>query len=244
MRKTKALNIVQLLYVPSAQTCVTIPAPIQLLPQANWSTLIVRLRKWQFFSGGGLGRAWRRLGGDALAAIADAVPFVLVQFVKDSLITNQCLVCEEQMGWRLVSTPARRRLLYDLDCMHHQAALCARACCEPPLASTLVRFGNLLDSNKNIDKMDAVIDKFVNSRRFRYRAVHEYPAEFDAWRSHAAAIMHLTKGALDLSRQERRDLLEFDNGDWKDDVFTHWCLHGHCRFCGAPHESLGIELGQ
>ena len=80
MRKTKALNIVQLLYVPSAQTCVTIPAPIQLLPQANWSTLIVRLRKWQFFSGGGLGRAWRRLGGDALAAIADAMPFVLVPF--------------------------------------------------------------------------------------------------------------------------------------------------------------------
>jgi hypothetical protein len=59
---------------------------------------------------------------------------------------------------------------------------------------------------------------------FKFRKVLNMPAQAGVWTEHARKVMSLTQCAMDLSEEQKTEILRYDNGAWDTNDIVHWCL--------------------
>ena len=85
----------------------------------------------------------------------------------------------------------------------------------------------------------AVMDTIKDS--FDYQLVPELPPESAQWRSYAAAMLDRSDPSLHLTDQDKQSILLIDNGDWKSNTITHYCIPSCPAGCrGSKVRSLQI----
>ena len=68
------------------------------------------------------------------------------------------------------------------------------------------------------------------------------PVQFDAWQQKKLDILSLTSSSLDLSEEDRAEILYWDNGDWDDEKIVHWCTSG-CKCRGDVDKAKSCTKG-
>jgi len=130
---TVVLGLLQDIYwktreVGSRLAHATVHSPGQVLPKANWATILNRFRRWCLWSSVGVG-PYRDSPDGAIQAALDNVPLKCVIYTRDALPANNCVVQREQHQFHIQNDMNRAADRYkvtlslSIDCVHHQGSL-------------------------------------------------------------------------------------------------------------------------
>jgi hypothetical protein len=243
-----ALNVVQSVLVRrkvgDLRAC-RVHVPCQVLPKANWGTIMQRWSQWSVFCSSGPGRKLRKvsvglpfgLGQEAPlnVALADA-SWKVSLLTMDNLIANFCIVAKEQRGFE----QDRDAVLLDVACQHHSAALCGKPVImklgSGSLASAYVRFAHILESSRSFTSFLGALDAEVEAS-LTLRLVLELPEESVAAKALSRQWLEFSMVAMDLSQGDIDSIVEFDNGPWGEDAIVHYCIPG-CVCRGKPRLAM------
>ncbi len=95
-------------------------------------------------------------------------------------------------------------------------------------------------SSRSVERFLPSIDAVV-AALFEYSRVEALPAASEAWaREHAHVLRH-SRAAQDLRDDDVQAILDFDNGNWREQSWTHWCV-ACAGTCCEPH--LQVSAGR
>ena len=234
------LNIAQHLFVArtnesgkSTLAGAEVQCPAQVMPCQNAATIHAHLRRWKAICCGGTGS---RLDPDGTLehALETHGSWVANVSVRDNLQTNDAVLFIDRKFLKAVRAAdiTKTSIWHEftetsVPCIHHSLSLPARSFLdhghgEDKLAFCLTRFGHVTNAGKtchDLEKRCWVLWK----DSFRYRQVAEMPPEQPSMVAKSRRILEESKGALDLTPQQEKELLEADNYDWELDLVWHIC---------------------
>ena len=153
---------------------------------------------------------------------------------RDNLITNNCVQRLHEFAVDVRSAGCEdddhKMTLHDQRCCSHSACLCQKPFMEQyhGLPSTIVRLGHVLESGRAAAAFSEKVQQLANAS-FRYKAVSAYPPGYDEWGRKAQRVLEYSRSTRSLTVQQERLVLQADNGDWDEDLITHFCLtNGRC----------------
>ena len=221
-------------------------SPCQVLPEANYSTVLDRWRRWTV--GSGSPSAGSKVDPHRVIALDVAGSWSSIVMVKDGLMLNNNMVRKVEDALRdrrlaagLRSAEAAESVpsLLHYNCIAHNTVLCMKPLVRlvhTGLSSFVVRLGHLCESSRQFGRVLGALDQLLSDDRcFKFRRVLRMPAGFEQWQRHSSEVMRLAECALDLTPAQTVEILYFDNGDWNSPEVTHWCVSG-CR-CGGRKET-------
>ena len=222
------------LLVSVMQGC-EVHSPAQPLPAANAATLRDRWCQWSVMTARGAGA--KVTASSSLAEAVRQAPWRTIVVSRDNLVVNNCLMCleEEVVGAARAldddQNTDRDITMISFNCCCHSAVLAMKPMftCLDDVPAKLVKLAHILESGRvsssYLEQIAAVIDEPGN---FRYRECVRLPADSAAWRAKATRVLHGSRPALDLTPVQEEHILCADNGDWDDEVITHYCVRGQC----------------
>ena len=90
-------------------------------------------------------------------------------------------------------------------------------------SSFIARVGHLCLSSRVLGRILEAMTGIIESS-FRFRKALRMPAQAGVWTEHARKILSLTQCAMDLSLEQKTEILRYDNGSWDTNDIVHWCL--------------------
>ena len=205
--------------------------PCVPLPATNWATIRSRWVPWAPWTAAGVGRFIEFPPGDerSIGALASALPLIVEVLVKDAASQNVCIVADEQMRLAELNArdPHRPRLLYEENCLAHQACLATRPAGLRlgKVTTILTRLAHLLESSRNHRNLLEAVEQLAAEAV--YKRVQNLSGEvFVARRRRHAAILHTTCKAeqgAGLSPEQQTFVLDVLNGDWTAMQIEHFC---------------------
>lgn len=211
-------------------------SPAQVLPKANFSTVMARWRQWSVMNG--MEAPGRHVDVDGAIRLAlNQLPrsWANLWMVSDCLQLNGNIVCEVQAYAQHLrdSVAADRALsIFHAHCLRHSSVLAMKPQIQqlPGLSSHIVRFGHICQSARVAEKLAKSLD-VVFQDKFRWRPCIDSPVGYDAWQLRKKQILSMTSvGEATMPVELREQIMYFDNGDWNEELVTHWCFPS-CR-CG------------
>ena len=226
---------------PIITRAVRLHVPAQVLPTANIATIRDRWSQWTVLSAAGVGRKH----GLELQQEFQRIPWKTMLLVRDNLGVNSGIVGleEEILLSELAMGAVDGPSLLSISCCAHSAVLAMKPLYASldGLPGQLVKLAHVLESGRTARSFVEELQKEV-SEHFVYKEVRELPAQAQQWRDHAAGLLRQSRPVQDLTPTQENTILAADNGDWDDDLITHWCVRGKCPLeCqGCPKKSLAI----
>ena len=215
---------------------VRIHSPSQVLPKANASTMLDRMRRWGLFTSSETGVA-DVYGGKELYQMFERIPLKMMISCSDALPTNHLVQALSLQDWRQKAScgdfNAATTMHIMFTCAHHAACLAKKPglLSVPNLCSNMVRLTRAIKSSKFQDNFIASLD-FVADSADR-RIVSELPHHVKRWWNENSGIVRLCLQGLSEDNQETilsvfNDPWCFRPDAWRSSRVVHWCAAGCC----------------
>ena len=252
------LNVVETIFVmrgrgQDARVQAASPrSPAQVLPIANYSTVLARWRGWSV----GIGSDGVGSKIDPLGAIkpSPAKSWGCIAMVKDALMVNNNMVCqiERQVKARVedreVADISAVPCVFHMSCAGHSTVLCMKPVVHrihKGISAFIVRLGHLSQSSRLFGRITDAMTEIVESS-LHYRKALSLPDAAVEWRARAVQILNMTECAMDLSKEQKAEIVRYDNGCWDSHDIVHWCQPGcpcgGTREAGGGHDLLGLRV--
>ena len=223
---------------------VQIHAPATPLPQANWSTILNRKRRWGVCVGTTAGRNVSQRSGaeNSLQKVIDSMPNINKLMTNDAAIVNDCICRAEQSEMVAARSATRYRCHVDIHCQAHQWCLTTRPVIEEEsdLATIIVRLSHLMQGGLKMDKILEACDALVTDI-FEYKEVIDYPEGYDEWQRDAEWIL---EGSSDLTEADCLAIRQHGNSNWKTLKWIHYCkVLGQCP-SGCRDAAHSLEIAK
>ena len=207
--------------------------PAVVLPQANFGTILDRLRRWTTMSGSARPGGNIDPGGVINEAVGKDLGCRLVVLMRDAVGVNGCIESVIAAASRESHGTPRAYAVLGLVCLAHQCVLSMRPVLEdlPGVVSNMTRLGHLFSSARFCERFLEKVEVLANE--VRVVETHVLPAEATQWRESARQVLEKTRSAQDLDLDAENYILDVLNDDWSRagrGEMRHFCLHG-CK-CG------------
>ena len=204
-------------------------SPTRMLVEANAATVRERWKRWVALSPNGAGHAIdqeRKIQTSVNQSNA-ATCYVVT---KDNLGLNLCIIGQEEKVIidglaNGTQDEASSDTYLHLNCCCHSAVLSTKPVVERlgDMPGKCCRMGHLHESGKTSRDHDKLVEKHVTAK-FRFVAVGDMPEELKQWRVAAVKVLKHTRCVLGLTPAEEDFILGVDNGNWDEELFSHFCL--------------------
>ena len=225
-------------------------SPAQVLPAANYSTVLDRRRAWTV--GNGSGKAGSNIDPLGVINPSPARSWGCIAMVKDALMMNNNMVCQierqvaaradaaDRTGADAATVPG----VFHMNCACHSTVLCMKPIVHrihKGITAFIVRLGHLSQSSRVFGRIMDAMARIVESS-FECRKALTLPDAAVEWRARAVQILYMTQCSMDLSGEQKAEILRYDNGCWDDHKIVHWC-QPRCPCGEAREEALNKTKG-
>ena len=215
---------------------VRVHSPSQVLPKANASTMLSRMRRWGLYTSSDTGVA-DAFGGQDVYALFEKIPLKMLITCTDALPTNHLVAALSLHDWRQKASSgdfsAATTLHILFTCMHHAACLAKKPglLSIPNLCSNMVRLTRAMKSSKFQDNFENALDMIAE--RIDRRVVLDLPEHATVWWEENNSMIRLALQGLDEDKQKTilsvfNDPWHFRNNSWERGDLVHWCSSNCC----------------
>ncbi len=206
-------------------------SPAQVLPKANYATVLDRWRRWTVCNGHKPGSGIDGYG--ELLNVFDGPHWRNISIVRDCLMLKSNVVAKVEESCKLKRDAIDGSAdadgvptVFSCNCCCHRCVLCLKPILTKydGLASSVVRCGHLCQSWRSSTRYTKALEEEIE-RSFQWKPVLRFPDEYPRWHSAARKVLDL-RGLGELTPDQRSETLMYDNGCWSEEDIVPYCIEG------------------